>query len=432
MKTSFPIAGYVLTGLATLVLLIFGAGFWATQSVIASALVIPGTVESTKRSHVVQHPHGGLVAEVLVREGDHVAAGDLLIRLDSGYLEAALHMTRASIFELEASQSRLRAQFDGQTELRFAPDLSAQAQGDPTLAALLVREQLTFGAVRAAVAIALDQVGLRKRQTAARLAGVEAQNAATQEQHTLVTRALSDQQQLLSRGLAQAATILALEREAASLQGALGTLAAQRTEAETLLIELDAEAHALTAQHRQDAAEGIAALVPRLRTHQREALSLTRELGQTRITAPVAGRVQDLLVHHPHAVLPIAETLLSVVPPRADHKVLARIAPGDIDQVYPGQDVTLRLSALEAQNTPEVAGVLTRLSASVLTDPRSEARYFEAEISIENSLLASLSADSVLTAGMPVEVLIKTGAGTPLAFLLKPVRDYFARALRES
>lgn len=431
-RAGFPIRSFVICGVLAFGVLITGAGLWAGQATLASALLMNGTVESTERARVVQHPLGGVLAEVAVREGDRVAAGDVLARLDMGFERDVLAMTQASVLELQALQDRLEAQVTLAAHVTFRPELLVAAEKDAKVQAVLTQEKRAFDTLQEAAQIALDQLRLQKRQTAARLAGVEAQTLAARVQTELVAQALADQKGLLSRGLAQAPTILALEQEAAGLAGSLGSLEAQARETKGYLSELDSRIAGLVSDQHRVAAEGIAELVPRLRRQQREVLELTRDIALSEITAPIAGQVQGLDLHHAMAVLPAGAAFASIVPPRTKHRVLARIAPRDIDQVHLGQPVTLRLSAINAKTTPEVGATLTQISAATHADPRTDAAFFEVEITLEDSALEDLGAEVVLTAGMPVEVLIQTGEGTPLAFLLKPVTDYFARAFRES
>lgn len=428
----FPIWPFALAGFITFAVLMAGGVGWAAKTTLASALVVNGTVENTWQDHIVQHPSGGIVARVLVREGDVVQAGAPLMTLDTGHEAKLLHMAEASVVELSAQIDRLMAQRAGEQAVTFRPELMALAQGNAEAREVLAAERATLATVQTALAHQMTQLTLENQQTEARLNGLAAQKASSQQQIDLLSEALEDQRKLRSRGLAQAATVLGLEQNLAVLRGAVGDLAAQATQAQAALAQTKAQMAALTSDHKKQATERIAVLQPRLRDHQREVLQYRLALEQGRITAPVSGRVQGLAVHHPQAVIPAGQTLATIVPAGAAHRVLARLSPADIDAVYEGQPATLRLSALDAHTTPEVAARLTRLSASTLLDATTGRPYFEVEIEANDLETGSLPPGATLTAGMPVEVLISTGSGTPLAFLIKPITDYFARALRES
>ena len=423
---------YVITGFATLGILMLGLGLWASTASLSGALVNTGIVEFDQPRHVVQHPQGGVVGEVLVAEGDPVQAGDTLIRFDTALHRTELAYLRQHLFERLAWQARLRAEYTGQESVDFAPELLAQSAKDSVLQELLEGQRQLFHAGRDTIQKQAFQLRQRQQQIAVRIGGIDAQINAIESQRTLIQTALDNQQSLLVRGLTQAAAVLQLKREKASLEGRMGELVAARAQAQVQISEIESDLLQRSAQQREKATAMARELEQPIRSFRNDIERVEAEIERAEVRAPVAGIVFGVQALTAEAVVQPAATILTIVPANRAGIVLTHVAPRDIDLVVVGQPVKLRLSALDQRLTPEISGQVSRISADRITDQRSGLVRFEVEIGLKADALATLPDGMTLIPGMPVEVFIQTEARTPMSYLLKPLTDYFAHAFRES
>ncbi len=420
----------VLGGLA-LALLIGGVGLWSTMTRISGAVVAPGRIEVEQNRQVVQHPDGGVVARILARDGDAVAAGQVLLRLDGTLLKSELAIVEGQLFEHQARRGRLAAERDDAPAVTYPEELAGLAPGRPDVADQIDGQERLFAARLETFRNGLDQLGRRRGQIAAQAEGIDAQRSALGEQLSLIARDLADQQTLLDKGLAQSSRVLALRREKAALDGRAGELDAEAAEVEARMTEIDIEALKLRSQRREDAITQLRDLGYRELELAERRRALAEQIARLEITAPVSGLVHAMQVTTPRSVIRPAEPVLYIVPQDRPLIIAARISPINIDEVRLGQPVTLRFDALDSRATPELSGQVTRISADALTDEVSQGAYFRAEIEIPADQTAQLGAPR-LVPGMPVTVFLRTGDRTPLAYLLKPFSSYFSRALRES
>lgn len=423
--------GAVLTGLVAILVLLGGFGVWAMQSRIAGAVVASGQVEVEQQRQVVQHPDGGVVEEILVRDGQTVAAGQPLIRLDGNLLSTEHAIVEGQYFEILARRGRLEAERGDAATLDFPPDLVASAKDDPEIQALIDGQTSLFETRRDTLRQSLEQLEKQSEQVRQQVDGIDAQIAALMRQRELIGEELTDQQTLLDRGLAQASRVLALQREAASLDGQLGELKASRAAAETRQTELDIQRLRLGSERREQAETELRDLGYRELELAERRRGLTEQINRLEIRAPAAGVIYNMQVTTPRSVIRPAEPVLYVIPQDRPLVISARLATINVDEVQVGQPVVLRFSAFSSRTTPEIDGVLGRVSADALIDETTQMPYYRAEVTIPPEQLAKLG-DLQLIPGMPVEVFIQTGERSPMAYLVKPLADYFNRAFRES
>lgn len=426
----WPARRPVLIGLLGLALLVGGFGGWAVTARITGAVIAQGQVEVDSNRQVVQHPDGGVVAEILVEDGSRVAAGDTLLRLDPTLLSSQLLIAENQLFELMARRGRLEAERDDRMEIRFDPLLLEAAQHSPDAIDLMAGQRRLLAARAETTRNEIAQLDKRRAQIADQIGGISAQQDALAQQIDLIEEERANQQSLLDKGLAQASRILALRREAARLTGSLGDLTAQKAQAQGRITETEIELVKLRAARREEAITTLRDLNYReLELRERRA-ALREQLSRLDLVAPVSGVVHGMQVFAPRSVLRAAEPALHIIPQDRPLVITARIAPTDIDKLHPGQDVLLRFSALDQRSTPELTGAVLRVSADAFRDEATGVSYFEARIALPETERARLPADATLVPGMPVETFIRTGERTPLAYLVKPLTDYFARAFR--
>ena len=419
-------------GIIALLVLVGGFGSWAALSSISGAVVASGQLEVDRNRQVVQHLDGGIVAEILVEEGDVVEKDQLLLRLDSKDLRSQLLITESQLFELMARRSRLEAERDNSDDVAFNKELIALGEERPEVLDMMQGQGRLFHARRESTAREIEQLEKQRSQIRDQIVGIQAQQKANQSQLGLIAEELKSQQSLLDKGLAQASTVLSLRRTEANLAGTLGELIATEAQAGGRITEIEIQILRLGTQQREDAISQLRDLRYNELTQAETRRALIEQLQRLDITAPVSGIVYGLQVQTPRSVLRAADPVLYLVPQDRPLVIAAQVPPTDIDQIFVGQDVTLRFSALDQRETPELFGKVSLVSADSFQDQNSGISYYRAEIELNESELGRLPEGAILLPGMPVESFIRTRDRSPLGYLLKPLADYFVKAFRES
>lgn len=425
-----PLAPVIIGSLAT-VLLVGGLGVWAVGTQISGAVVASGSIQVENESQIVQHPDGGVVNEILARNGDEVSAGDILVRLDGTFQRSELTVVEGQIAELYARKLRFRAERDGTnvsyTEEEF-PRLDLLSRN--AILEQISGQMALFEARQTSLQREREQLAKQQRQLQQKIDGLNAQLNGTRRQLELSRNELSDLQTLFDKGLVQVTRLLDLQRTEASLEGQIGALVSQIAEAETRISEIELQRLRLAdARHEQAIAELRDLAVSEKELNERRS-SLIEQLGRLDIVAPVNGTVFGSKVLADRSVLQSAEPILYIVPRDQPLRVSAKINPIDVDQVYAGQQVILNFSAFNRRTTPEGAGVIRYVSADATTDPNTGMKFYEAIVTIDSATNEALDGLE-LVPGMPVETYIRTSDRTPLSYLIQPISVYFSRAFRE-
>ncbi|QFQ86538.1 HlyD family type I secretion periplasmic adaptor subunit [Paracoccus kondratievae] len=423
--------GPVVLGLVAMLVLVGGFGLWAWGARIAGAVVAPGQVEVEQRRQVVQHPDGGVVTEILIHDGENVTAGQPLIRLDGTLLDTELAIVEGQYFEILARRGRLEAERADRENIEFPQELIETAAKHPQLKTMMEGQTSLFRARLDTLRQSIGQLAKQAEQVQSQIGGVDAQMEALKQQRSFIEQELRDQRSLLEKGLAQAPRVLALEREAARLDGMLGETTAARARAVTQLAEIDLSRLEKSASRREEAETELRELGYRELELAERRRSLIERISRLEIRAPVSGVVQELQVTTPRSVIRPADPILFIIPQDRPLVVAARIATINIDEVHPGQKVVLRFSSFSSRTTPEIDGTLSRVSPDTLVDQATHIPYYRAEVTIPASEVEKLG-ELALIPGMPVEVYVQTGERSPLAYLIKPLSDYFTRAFREN
>lgn len=416
-------------GLAATLALVGGFGLWAVAARLAGAVVAAGTIEVQSNRQVVQHPEGGVVGEILAKDGDRVRAGDVLLRLDGSRMQSELAIVEAQLRELGARAARLMAERDGRADIAFDAPVLAEAQTDPAFAAQIDSERTLFLARAEALAQETALLDEQNAQIGNRIAGIEAQLAAVRTQADLLGEALVDQQALLAQGLTQASRVLDLQSQEAGLRGQVGQLTAEIAALRGQVASNDIAQVQLVTARREEAVTQLRDIQFRQVELAEERLALRETLARLDVRAPADGIIYDSAVFAVGAVVQRAEPLMYVIPQDQPLVVAARVDGIHIDDVYVGQQVNLRFSAFDARQTPEVTGKLVSISADVLTDEVTRAQYYAVTVAPDPEALAALG-ERTLVPGMPVEAFIRTSDRSPMAYLLEPLLIYFNRAFR--
>ncbi|WP_299555515.1 HlyD family type I secretion periplasmic adaptor subunit [uncultured Tateyamaria sp.] len=412
--------------------LLGGLAAWATLTQIAGAVIASGRIEVDQNRQVVQHSTGGIVSDIAVQEGDSVDAGDLLIQLDVKQMRSNQAIVEGQLYEFMARRGRLEAERDDNDEITFESKLLSVAATWPDVQELVTGQENLFHARRESIDNQSEQLAERAAQTRNQIKGIEAQEVSLARQLDLIEQELEAQQSLLERGLAQASGVLALQRQQASLEGQLGELAASKAQSEQRITEIEIEVLRLTSGRREEAITELRDLRTRELELIEQRLALLTDIERMEIRAPVSGIVYNMRVQTPRSVVRAADPVLFLIPQDRPLVIAARVDPIHIDQIVTGQSVNLRFSALDQRTTPELVGEVVLVSADAFEDENVGASYYRAEIVLNPGELEKLNEGQVLVPGMPVEAFIRTADRSPLAYLIKPVADYFNRAFRES
>lgn len=429
-NTGRSIRRTLLAGAAITLLLGFGLGGWSAMAELAGAVIAPGSlvVESSLRK--VQHPTGGVVGELRVRDGTAVEGGDILLRLDDTVTRANLAVVTKSMDELTARQARLKTEQDGRERISFPSELVGRRDDDASIAGLIDEETRLFELRRTARQGQRAQLEERIDQLREQIRGMTDQIAAKKRELALIAEELVGVRELWEKKLIQLTRLTALERDSARLDGELGSLvstAAQTkgkiTETELQILQIDQELRTEVGKELADIRGKLAELVEKRVTAE-------DQLKRIDVRAPLSGIVHELAVHTVGGVINAGEPLMYIVPAAELLAVEARIAPQDIDQVRVGHMALLRFSAFNQRTTPELSGEVSRISADVTQDPKTGASFYTIRIAIAESEKARLNGLK-LVPGMPVESFIKTGDRTVISYLTKPLYDQFSKAWRE-
>lgn len=418
-------------GYGTLIFMVAGLGVWGATSRISGAVIAPGSVEVEGNRQVVQHLEGGVIDAIHVRDGDAVEAGQTLVELEGDAMRSELEIVEGQWFELLARKSRLAAERDLADRIEFAPELVERAVSDPEVADLMTAQQVQFDARRKVQGEEIAQLGERAAQIAKQIDGLAAVQAATRSQIELIGREIASQEELLGQGLTQLTRLLTPQRELARLKGSDGQVEASIAENRGKIAETEIERLRLVSKTREEAITELRDIEFREIELRERRLALIDKLGKLQLRAPVAGVIYGNTADTVRGVIRAAEPVLYIVPKDARLIVRVRIQTQDIDKIHIGQSARMRFSAFDMRTTPEVDGQVIKVSADALEDPQTRMKYYLAEIEISAEAREQLAGLTILP-GMPVESFIQTGDRSPIAYLVKPLSDYFTKAFRES
>lgn len=443
----------LLLGALTLVVVGTGLFGWGAFASLSGAVVASGQVEAESGDWIVEHVHGGAVAAVLVADGDRVPAGAPLVRLDGEALRSEAAVLEAELFDLVAQRNLLEAEFQDRDAITWDAPLAGALATDARARAVADGHRRLFEARRATRRGVRAHLRERIAQTRRQVVALETQANAAAQHRRLIAEELAGQRTLLERGATRRPRVLALERNLALADGRSGEIAARTATARGEIAALEIELLQIDNRRVEEAESQLR------QTHAREASvrerldALRRRIGRLEVRAPITGIVHDLAVSTPGEVLAPGEAIAMVVPDDTVFTVKVRIEPVHIDQVRAGQDAVLRFSAFSMRTTPEYGATVLRVSADALTDGSGQP-WYEAELAIGEPVRpdpdsgpgawfsaltgqkkarapASLEDTLALAPGMPVEAYLRTGERSPLSYLVKPLADYFERALRE-
>jgi len=420
---------HLIIGLAVVAILAGGLGGWASTAQISGALIAPGSVVVESNVKKVQHPTGGVVGELRARDGDVVKAGDVVVRLDDTVTRASLAIVTKNLDGLWARAARLEAEQRGLDDIVFPSTLLSRAE-DPDVKTVIASESKLFEVRVTGRAGQKAQLRERVTQLNEEIAGLAAQEKAKDKEIALVEKELVGVRSLYEQHLVQISRLTVLERDAARLAGERAQYIASRaqakgkiTETELQIIQVDKDMVSEVSKDLRETNDKIGEFVERKVTAE-------DQLRRVDIRAPQDGMVLQSTVHTVGGVITAGDAIMMIVPQADDLQVEAKVNPQDIDKLQIGQKTLLRLSAFNQRTTPELNGVVTRLSPDVTTDQRTGQSYYTIRVSMPPEEIARLG-DVKLIPGMPVEAFVQTGDRTMLSYLVKPLSDQLMRTFRE-
>ncbi|NEU13476.1 HlyD family type I secretion periplasmic adaptor subunit [Methylobacterium sp. BTF04] len=420
-------------GFSFLGVMIVGFGVWAGSAPLAGAIVTSGSFVTTGQNKTLQHLEGGVIREILVKEGDVVEPGQVLLVLDDTTPKVELRRLTLRHDRLSAVETRLRAEGLEASEITFPPELLAKAS-DPDVSSVIAHQTLTFQARRKS--LDSDVAILRDGITALdqKIKGTRVQRDAMTRQIKLFEQELEGKMALLNAGLVRRSEVLALQRAHANALGEIGRLDGDIGDAQERITRIREQIQGARNTAVKTVTEQLHETLAEQNDVRERIRSAQGVLGRIAVTAPVAGIVVKLRYHTAGGVVEAGKSIMEIVPSQGDLVIEAHVRPQDIDHVRRGQSAGVRLTALSQRITPMVGGQVIYVSADALPDDRrgsaGSGDTYIARIRLDPIEAASLRHFSP-TPGMPAEVYIKTTERTFLEYLIKPLKDSMTRAFRE-
>lgn len=414
----------------TIIVLFFGVLLgWAALAPLNSAVVSAGVIKVEGSRQAVQHLDGGIIAALLVKEGDKVAAGQVLIRLDDVAAKATVDSLQAQYDSLQSLEARLQAEQQDQAEIVFPASLQARSAAEPIVAQYMQAQRDQFMARRRAINGQREIQRQRIEQLKEQIIGARGQIAATDRQLALAGEQTRDVKSLYDEGYATRSRLLDLQRSLAALQGQAAELRAtvarlnqQIAEAEIQLGQLERDRQIEVAESLRDVTARLFDLGPRLHAAR-------NVLARTALLAPMGGYVVGMKVFTVGGVISRGDTVLEIVPVESPLVAETRVSPDSVEEIQPGMTTEVRLTAFKQSSMPKISGRVLKVSADRLTDQRTNMDYFAITSTVDPAGLAA--AGVALAPGMNVDVIIPLRARTAFAYMMDPLTRAWDRALRE-
>lgn len=428
-QLSGSVAGYMLAGVAVTVLMVGGLGGWAATTEISGAIVAPGTVVVETNVKKVQHPTGGVVGEILVKNGMKVKAGDLLLLLDETVTRANLSMVTKQLDELLVRETRLKAERDDANFFE-TPDVLLPRVDEPQVQDILSGEQSLFKSRRESQSGQKAQLQERIAQLDQEFEGITAQFDAKGREIELIAKELSGLAELEAKQLVTTTKVAALKREQARLQGEQGQYKASAAQTKGKVAEIGLQIVRLDQELKTEVVKELREIQSKQAEYNERKIAADDQLRRVEIRAPQSGLVHQLSVFTVGGVVNPGDPIMLIVPEGDRLVVEARIGPQDIDQVFIGQTAMVRFAAFDQRSTPEVKADVIGISADLTRDPNTGEPYFLSRVAITEQEILRLGANKLMP-GMPADVQIRTQDRTALSYLLKPLEDQINKAFRE-
>jgi HlyD family secretion protein len=420
---------HIVAGIVVVLVLAGGVGGWAATTELSGALIAQGSIVVDSNVKKVQHPTGGVVGELRVRDGDRVKAGEIVVRLDDTITRANLAIVTKGLDEFGARKARLDAERDGAETITFPAEMLARSN-EPTVTNAVTNERKLFELRRTARAGQKAQLRQRIAQLQEEIGGLSAQQNAKSREITLIGQELEGVRDLWKKNLIPITRLTALERDGARIEGERAQLIASVAQAKGKIVETELQIIQIDQDLSSEVAKDMREVDGKIGEFVERKVTAEDQLKRIDIRAPQDGTVLQSTVHTVGGVITAGDPIMLIVPGADNLIVEAKFNPQDVDQLTLGQPAMLRFSAFNQRTTPEISGTVTRISADTTADQRTGQSYYVVRIAMSTKELARLG-DVKLIPGMPVEAFVQTGERTVFSYLVKPLRDQLVRAFRE-
>ncbi len=413
-----------------MMIFVFGfLGLWAAFAPLASAAIAPGKVILSGSKKSIQHLEGGVIDEILVREGQKVEKGEALIRLNETASRARLDLFRKQYYTAVASEARLIAERDSLDEISYPSSLEESDEHKEAIKEVVQSQTRLFESRRATIRGQKKVLLQKKEQFKKEILGLRAQISSASKQIRLLNEEIGAMRKLLSQGNAQKPRLLALQRQQADLEGERGQHRARISRAEQSIAESDLQIINTQNEFANRVSTEMREVVDKLADLQERIKASVDVMDRIVIEAPLSGIITALQVHTVGGVIRSGDTIMEIVP--IDELVVeAQVSPQDIDVVRKGLEARVMLSAYAARRVPPVAGTVIQVSPDRFEDKRTGMPYYSVRIKIDEESLADHEGIE-MTPGMPADALIVTGERSVLSYLMTPISDSFRKAFRE-
>ncbi|MES2709976.1 MAG: HlyD family type I secretion periplasmic adaptor subunit [Pseudomonadota bacterium] len=420
--------GPILFGILAIAIFFGSFVAWSLMAPLSEAAVAPGLIKVEGQRRTIQHLEGGIVREILVRDGDRVVRGQPLMRLDDIQSGATLETLRSQLWSFMAQDARLTAELARANTIAFPAELRESA--DPRARDAMAGQSALFEARAAALASQIQVQEARISQSRSTIGSAEGQHRATAAQLELIRREEDITQGLVRQGLQRLPQLLALQRSAAALTGSETDLLGQIDRARGAIVEAESTIRQIQDTRLQDASTELRDLRTRMAEAEERLRAATDISSRRDILAPEDGTVLGLRFFTVGAVVRAGDPVMDLVPTQDRLIAEVNIQPGDIDVVHVGLQAEVRLPAFKQRLVPFLHGHVTFVASDVTTDERTRASYYRAQIMIDRDQLARLEGVT-LVPGMPVEAMVQIGQRSFARYMIQPVLDSFRRAFRE-
>lgn len=412
-----------------MVFLVVGCGGWAAMASLNGAIVTAGTVVVDSYAKRVQHPEGGVVGEILVKDGQMVQANDVVLRLDDTVTLANLGIVDTQLVELAARRARLEAERDGHVAMDD-PAYLADRQDEENVARAIHGERSLFLSRRSAVDGQVAQLKAQIGQLTDEAAGLSAQIASKNAELGYIEEEIAGATELNAKGLTPLTRLRSLQRERVRIEGERGQLQADLARSKGRASETELKIIQIGQDMRAEVIKELREIEGKWSELQERRIAAQDKLTRVDLRAPISGLVHEMTVHTVGGVISPGETVMMIVPENDRLVVEVQVPPADIDQVKLGQPAMVRLSAFSQKTTPELGGMVSRVAADLTRDEKAGTSFYIARVELPLEEMARLDGLR-LVPGMPAEVHLQTGERSALSYLVKPLRDQIARAMRE-
>lgn len=413
----------------TVLAITFGIlGVWGYLAPLDSAALAPGYVTVKSHSKTVQHLDGGIVSQLLAKDGDIVKEGDVLLKLDGTEVKAQLEILRGQMITLSAQEARLVAERDHKGEITF-PDI-LQDLSDAHIVEARQGENQNFQARKNSHEGEISVLKQRMSQLSSKINGLQGQRSSKQQLKVSYADEMGDLKEMLAQGFADKQRLRDIERHHAIVTGEIASLTSDIASSEMQIGETKLQILQLEKQFQEEVVAKLGEVQAELYDVSQRFTATADKVTRTDIKAPASGRVLGLSVHNIGGVITPGKPILDIVPQQEELIINAQVSPIDIDRVRTGLVAEVRFSSFKQALTPKVMGKVINLSADKLTEERSGITYYQAQIELTPDSYAKLRGLELLP-GMPAEVFINTGERTVFEYLMQPITNAFARAFIE-